>query len=90
MLIVAILFLIFLAGNLMNALKITARLIKLASVLTGHMRGRLAQVNVALSTLMGGVSGSAIADASMEAQILAPSMIEEGYSPGFTANCTGL
>lgn len=80
--------LFILAGNLMNASGITARLIRLASVLTGHMRGGLGQVNVALSTLMGGVSGSAIADASMEARILAPAMIEQGYSPGFTANCT--
>ncbi|HPB61964.1 MAG TPA: TRAP transporter large permease, partial [Rectinema sp.] len=61
---------------------------KLSTVLTGHMRGGLAQVNVMLSTLMGGVSGSAIADAAMEARILCPAMIERGYSPGFTANCT--
>ena len=46
------------------------------------MRG-LAQVNVLLSTLMGGVSGSAIADAAMEARILAPGMIRQGYSRGF-------
>ncbi|HCO49697.1 MAG TPA: C4-dicarboxylate ABC transporter [Spirochaetaceae bacterium] len=80
--------LFILAGNLMNASGITNRLIKLASVLTGHMRGGLGQVNVVLSTLMGGVSGSAIADASMEARILSPAMIKQGYSPGFTANCT--
>jgi len=80
--------LFILAGNLMNASGITSRLIKLSSVLTGHMRGGLAQVNIMLSTLMGGVSGSAIADASMEARILCPAMIERGYSPGFTANCT--
>ncbi len=80
--------LFILAGNLMNASGITSRLIKLSSVLTGHMRGGLAQVNVILSTLMGGVSGSAIADAAMEARILCPTMIKKGYSPGFTANCT--
>ena len=80
--------LFILAGNLMNASGITNRLIRLASVLTGHMRGGLGQVNVVLSTLMGGVSGSAIADASMEARILAPAMIKQGYSRGFTANCT--
>ncbi|TXT47147.1 MAG: transporter [Spirochaetes bacterium] len=80
--------LFILAGNLMNASGITNRLIKLASVLTGHMKGGLGQVNVVLSTLMGGVSGSAIADASMEARILAPEMVRQGYSKGFTANCT--
>lgn len=74
------------AGNLMNASGITNRLIKLATVLTGHMRGGLAQVSVVLSTLMGGVSGSAIADAAMEARILGPDMIKRGYSPGYSAN----
>jgi tripartite ATP-independent transporter DctM subunit len=80
--------LFILAGNLMNSSGITNRLLRLSSVLVGHMRGGLAQVNVLLSTLMGGVSGSAIADAAMEARILAPAMIKQGYSRGFTANCT--
>lgn len=59
---------------------------KLSSVLTGHMHGGLAQVSVVLSTFMGGVSGSAIADASMEARVLGPDMIKRGYSKGYTAN----
>ncbi|MCK9288262.1 MAG: TRAP transporter large permease [Sphaerochaetaceae bacterium] len=74
------------AGNLMNSSGITKRLMKLSSVLTGHMHGGLAQVSVVLSTFMGGVSGSAIADASMEARVLGPDMIKRGYSKGYTAN----
>ncbi|QTL99673.1 TRAP transporter large permease subunit [Iocasia frigidifontis] len=74
-----------LAGNLMNATGITPRLIKLATVLTGHMKGGLAQVSVVLSSLMGGISGSATADAAMEARILGPDMIERGYSKGYAA-----
>ena len=74
------------AGNLMNASGITSHLIRLASVLTGHMTGGLAQSSVVLSTLMGGVSGSCIADASMEARILGPDMIKRGYSKGYTTN----
>ncbi len=58
------------AGNLMNASGITKNLIDLATLLTGHMKGGLAQVSVVLSTLMGGVSGSSNADAAMEARIL--------------------
>ena len=58
------------AANLMNDTGLTQRLITLSAVLTGHMRGGLAQVSVVLSTLMGGVSGSAIADAAMQARIL--------------------
>lgn len=74
------------AGNLMNVSGITSRLIKLASTLTGHMTGGLAQSSVVLSTLMGGVSGSCIADASMEARILGPDMLKRGYSNGYTTN----
>jgi tripartite ATP-independent transporter DctM subunit len=76
------------AANLMNETGITYRLIKLAGVLAGHMRGGLAQVNVVLSTLMGGVSGSAIADAAMEARILGTEMIKKGFSRGYTTAVT--
>ena len=81
------------AGNLMNNTGITSRLIKLANVLTGHMYGSIGQVSVVLSTLMGGVSGSAVADAAMECRILGPEMTKRGYAPGWAAavNClTGL
>ncbi len=78
--------LFILAGNLMNASGVTKRLVSLAKLLTGHMRAGLAQVSVVLSTLMGGCSGSATADAAMEARILGPDMIKSGYSKGFSAN----
>lgn len=74
-----------LAGNLMNETGITKRLIKFSTVITGHMFGGLAQVSVVLSALMGGISGSATADAAMEARILGPDMEKRGYSKGFTA-----
>ncbi|MDR1932897.1 MAG: TRAP transporter large permease subunit [Spirochaetales bacterium] len=73
------------AGNLMNCSGITERLVKLAMALTGHMRGGLAQVSVVLSTLMGGVSGSANADAAMEARILGGDMLRQGYPKGYTS-----
>ncbi|OON86653.1 C4-dicarboxylate ABC transporter [Oribacterium sp. C9] len=74
-----------LAGNLMNETGITSRLIKFCNLVTGHMRGGLAQVSVLLSCLMGGISGSATADAAMESRILGPDMEKRGYSTGFTA-----
>jgi len=74
-----------LAGNLMNASGITDRIISLAKVLTGWITGGLAQVAIVVSALMGGVSGSAVADAAMEARILGPSMIQNGYSRGFSS-----
>lgn len=78
--------LFILAGNLMNNGGVTRRPVSLATLLTGHMRGGLAQTSVVLSTLMGGVSGSATADAAMEARLLGPDMIKSGYSKGFSAN----
>lgn len=78
------------AGNLMNNTGITNRLLKLANVLTGHMYGNLAQVSCVLSTLMGGVSGSANADAAMECRVLGPKMTERGYKRGYSAAVNGI
>ena len=72
-----------LAGNLMNEAGITERLVRFSRLLTGWMAGGLAQVSIVLSMLMGGISGSAVADASMEARLLGPSMREQGYAPAF-------
>lgn len=74
-----------LAGHLMNEAGITSRLIRLSTVLTGWISGGLAQVAIMLSALMGGVSGSAVADAAMEARILGPAMLERGYTRGYAA-----
>jgi len=78
------------AANLMNETGVTKALIRLATVLAGHMRGGLAQVNVVLSTLMGGVSGSAIADAAMEARIIGAQMVNKGFSKGYTSAVTAV
>ena len=43
-----------------------------------------------MSTLMGGVSGSAVADASMECRILGPEMNRLGYDRGWSAAINGL
>jgi len=73
------------AGHLMNESGITDRLFKFSYVAVGWMAGGLAQVAIVLSTLMGGVSGSAVADAAMEARILGPTMVAKGYGKGFSA-----
>ena len=77
------------AGSLMNASGITKRLIKLSMQLCGHMRGGMAQVSVVLSTFMGGCSGSSNADAAMEARVLGPEMIKQGYPRGYSAVVIG-
>ena len=73
------------AGHLMNESGITERLFRFSYVAVGWMAGGLAQVAIVLSTVMGGVSGSAVADAAMEARILGPTMIQKGYGKGFSA-----
>ena len=77
------------AGNLLNESGITHRLMRLSSVLAGHLRAGLAQVNTVLAAMMGGITGSAIADATMQARVLGPGMIERGYSRGFAAGVIG-
>lgn len=74
-----------LAGNLMNVTGITDRLVRFSRLLTGWLAGGLAQVSIVLSFMMGGISGSAVADASMESRLLGPSMIEQGFSKPMTA-----
>jgi tripartite ATP-independent transporter DctM subunit len=77
--------LFIIAGNVMNRSGITEQLLELASVLTGRLKGGLAQVSLALSALMGGVSGSAIADAAMQARMIGRPMVERGFTRGFAA-----
>ena len=77
------------AGVFMNYTGITSRMIRFAEVLTGHMPGGLAQTNVVLSTLMGGLSGSSLADAAMQSKILVPEMEKRGYGKAFSSAVTG-
>lgn len=83
----AVPFFIF-AGTIMNYAGITRRLLNFADALVGHTIGGLAQVNVLLATLMGGLSASANADAAMQAKMLGSEMVRRGYAPGFAAAVT--
>lgn len=76
------------AGVYMNYSGVTERIMGFCSVLTGRMTGGLAQVNVLLSTLMGGLSGSNLADAAMEAKMLVPEMEKKGFSKEFSSVVT--
>ena len=76
------------AGLLMNYTGITSRMMKFADLCVGHMWGGLAQVNVLLSTLMGGLCGSSNADAAMQCKMLVPEMEERGFDRAFSAAVT--
>lgn len=76
------------AGSIMNYSGITSRLLDLCDVLVGHISGGLGHVNILLSTLMGGLSGSCAADAAQETKILVPEMVRRGYDKPFCAAVT--
>lgn len=76
------------AGIFMNYTGVTKRIMDFCSAITGRMHGGLAQVNVLLSTLMGGLSGSNIADAAMQSKMLVPEMEKKGFSKEFSSVVT--
>ncbi|WP_435103526.1 TRAP transporter large permease [Arhodomonas sp. AD133] len=80
--------LFLLAGNLMNAARITDRLIALCLNLVGHLRGALAHVNVLVSMLFAGVSGSSTADSAGVGTVLIPAMKRERYPSDFAVAVT--
>ena len=80
--------LFILTGQLMNNGGITRRVINLAMVFVGGIRGGLSHVNVMASMLFAGVSGSATADAAGIGSIMIPSMIQEGYEEDWAVGIT--
>ncbi|MCE2934220.1 MAG: TRAP transporter large permease [Hyphomicrobiales bacterium] len=76
------------SGDLMIRGGIADRLIQFAAGLVGHLRGGLGQVNVITCTLFGGISGSAVADASAVGGIMIPQMVKRGYAPDYAVNVT--
>ena len=83
----AVPFFIF-AGVLMNYSGVTQRIMLFCEILLTKVPGGLAQVNVLLSTLMGGLSGSNLADAAMQAKMLVPEMEKKGFSKEFSTVLT--
>ena len=71
------------AAELMMSGELGKNLIDFATDLVGRFRGGHAQVSVLGSTLFGGVSGSAIADASALGALLIPWQVKQGYPKAF-------
>ena len=80
--------LFILAGNLMNAGKITEYVFGTCMGLVGRFRGGLAHVNVLASLVFSGMTGSAIADASGLGKLEIDAMRKEGYDDGFSCAIT--
>lgn len=77
-----------LAGQLMNEGGLAARLINLAMLAVGRVRGGLAMVNVLACLLFGNISGSAAADVSSIGSVMIPMMKKKGYSKEFATGLT--
>lgn len=74
-----------LTGTLMMGGKLGQALVGVLSALIGRFHGGPAQVGVLSSTLFGGVSGSAVADASAIGSLMIPWHKRLGYPPAFSA-----
>ncbi|HEX6704939.1 MAG TPA: TRAP transporter large permease [Albitalea sp.] len=73
-----------LAANVMNAGTVSERLFDFCRILVGRMRGGLAQVDILVSVVFSGMSGSAIADAAGPGLVTIRQMLKKPeYSPGF-------
>ncbi len=74
-----------LAGNLMMAGRFGEYLVNVARLLVGRFKGGMGQVSIVGSVLFGGVSGSAVADATALGNALIPVQKKSGYPGGFAA-----
>jgi tripartite ATP-independent transporter DctM subunit len=77
-----------LTGALMAEGGTARRLIALAQVFVGFIRGGLSLVNVVASTLFGCLSGSSVADTASIGSVMIPQMIKAGYPRVFATNVT--
>ncbi len=72
------------AANLMNAGTVSERIFDFCRILVGPMRGGLAQVDILVSVIFSGMSGSAIADAAGPGLVTIRQMLKKPeYTPGF-------
>lgn len=73
-----------LAANVMNAGTVSERLFDFCRILVGRLRGGLAQVDILVSVIFSGMSGSAIADAAGPGLVTIKQMLKKPeYSRGF-------
>jgi len=77
-----------LAGAIMAEGGMAVRLINLAKVFVGFLRGGLALVNILASTLFGAISGSSVADTASIGSVMIPQMVKAGYPRVFATNVT--
>ena len=77
-----------LSANLMNSAGVTERLMALARTMVGHLPGGLGHVNVVVSMIFAGISGSSTAEAAGIGGVMIPAMKKQGYDTNFTVALT--
>ena len=77
-----------LLGQLMNGGGITDRLVNVSNVWVGHIRGGLGHVNVMVSMLFAGLSGSGAADTAGIGSMMIPTMNRSGFDKPFSVAIT--
>lgn len=77
-----------LAGEIMGVGGISRRMIALANILVGWLRGGLAMMNIGSSSFFGALSGSSVADVSAIGSILIPMMKKKGYDADYAVGVT--
>lgn len=77
-----------LLGTLMSCTGIAHRLLKVADLIVGRLTGGMGLANILLSTMLGGISASNLADAAMLTRMMVPEMERQGYNRGFAAGVT--
>jgi tripartite ATP-independent transporter DctM subunit len=77
-----------LAGEIMNKVGLTGRLVDFSNLFFGRLKGGLAQVNIVTSIIFGGISGAAVADTAALGSIFIPSMTQQGYEKDFSTAVT--
>ena len=77
-----------LAGAIMAVGGMAERLVNLAKVFVGAIRGGMALVNIVASTMFGCISGSSVADTAAVGSVMIPQMIQNGYPRLFAVNVT--
>ncbi len=75
-------------GQIMADGDISRRLVEFCNIVVGRIRGGTAVVNVLVSMLFGGISGSSVADVSSIGAMLIPAMKEEGYDASYSVAVT--
>lgn len=74
-----------LAGGIMDRGGVSEKIINLANLLVGHIRGGLAMITVVASMIFSSMSGSTTAATAAIGKIVVPAMNKRGYSKNFSA-----